>query len=386
MPGWEIIGKEEKKNLIDIFKNSNGVLFAHGFNDRRNNIFRVRAFEKQVAKFLKVKYCVATTSGTMAQYVAMKALGIKRNDEVITQAFTFVATAESIIECGAKVRFLDINNSYNLDPNLIEKNITKKTRLIVPVSMLGNPCEMNRILKIAKKNKIKILEDACESFGAKYKKKYLGTMGDVGVFSLDFQKIISTGEGGLIVTNNKKIYKFCKEFIDHGHESNKIFPRGRDTRTIHGLNLRMNELQAAVGIAQLKKLKYIIKKNQENKSLLKNNIINYNNVISYRKIIDSKGELADTLIFQFQSKNQALTFVKEFNKHGYSTKNLPDAIDWHFSGTWSHMKNSITNFKKGYRYTKYLLESSVSIPIYVKTSKKEILKQAKIINLILKKI
>ena len=204
MPGWEIIGKEEKKNLIDIFKNSNGVLFAHGFNERRNNIFRVRAFEKQVAKFLKVKYCVATTSGTMAQYVAMKALGIKRNDEVITQAFTFVATAESIIECGAKVRFLDINKSYNLDPNLIEKNITKKTRLRVPVSMLGNPCEMDRIFKIAKKNKIKILEDACESFGAKYKKKYLGTMGDIGVFSLDFQKIISTGEGGLIVTNNKK--------------------------------------------------------------------------------------------------------------------------------------------------------------------------------------
>ena len=133
--------------------------------------------------------------------------------------------------------------------------------------MLGNPCDMKAIKKIAKSKNIPILEDACESFGAKYKNSYLGSQSDITVFSLDFAKTITTGEGGLIVTNKKDLYKFCKEFIDHGHENNKKYPRGLDTRKIFGLNLRMTEMQAAVGIEQLKKLNYIISNNQANKSI-----------------------------------------------------------------------------------------------------------------------
>ena len=142
---------------------------------------------------------------------------------------------------------------------------------------------MKEIIKIAKKNKIKILEDSCEALGAKLGKKFVGTMGDAGVFSLDFAKTITTGEGGLIVTNNKKINDFCREFRDHGHQNNSNYPRGQDTRTNWGLNLRMSELQAAVGIAQLKKLKIIVKKNYENKSLLKKLI--KNPLISFKRSV-----------------------------------------------------------------------------------------------------
>jgi 8-amino-3,8-dideoxy-alpha-D-manno-octulosonate transaminase len=384
MPGWELIDNKEKENLIKIFTKSNGVMFAHGFDKRRNYIFRVRNFEKAISKFLKIKYCVATTSGTMAQYVALKALGVKRGDEVMTQAFTFVATAESTIEVGAKLNIINIDETFNIDIKELEKKISNKTKVLVTVPMLGNPCKIDEIKKITKKYNVKILEDACESLGAKYKKKYVGTVGDVGIFSLDFAKTITTGEGGLIVTNNKKIYKFCREYIDHGHENNPKFPRGKDTRKFHGLNLRMTELQAAVGIAQLKKINLIIKKNKKNKKLLKRLISNNKN-IKFRIILD-KDELSDTLIFFLDKKEKALNFSKLFLKHGYSTKNLPDAIDWHFAGTWKHMKKYIINRDKTFRPSKNLLQRAIAIPIFVKHTEKEIKKLALTINEILEVI
>lgn len=388
MPGWELISKEEKKEVNKIFTLSNGVLFGHGFEKRRRNIFRVKIFEKMFSSFLKTKYSITTTSGTMAQYIAMKALGIKRGDEVITQAFTFVATVESIIEIGAKPIIVDIDETFNMCPIDLEKKITKKTKLIVPVPMLGAQCDMEKITKIANKNNIKILEDACESLGAKIANKYVGTHGDVGIFSLDFGKTITTGEGGLITTNNKQIYKFCKEYRDHGHQDNMKFPRGKDSRKISGLNLRMSELQAAVGIAQLRKLKFIIKKNKLNKKLLKKLI--ENPIIKFRKIIDKNGDLSDTLIFYFKNKKFAENFLIQYNKKGYATKNLPDAIDWHFAGTWKHIfskqKKYQSNWKTEWKKSENLLRKSIALPILVKSKKSEIINQAKTINNIFKSL
>jgi len=382
MPGFELIGKQENKELNNIFKNSNGVLFGHAFDKLRNNIFRVREFEKKICNKLKVKYCVATTSGTMAQYVAMKSLGIKENDEVITQAFTFVATVEAIMAIKAKPVIINVNNSFNMCPEELRKKITKNTKLIIPVPMLGNPCDMNEIKKIAKSKNIPVLEDACESFGAKYKDSFVGTKSDISVFSLDFGKTITTGEGGLIVTNKKKLYTFCKEFIDHGHQNNKRLPRGLDTKKIFGLNLRMTEMQAAVGIAQLKKLDFIIKKNQLHKKFIKSNIKKNNN-FEYRTINDPK-ELSDTLIFILKSKKKADNFVKFLNNKSLSTKNIPDAIDWHFAGKWEHIFKHVSKYKKKYRSewkkTADLLEKSVSIPIFVKSQKKDLKNLADHIN------
>ena len=132
----------------------------------------------------------------MAQYIAMKAMGIKRGDEVITQAFTFVATVEAILALGAKPIITDIDESLNMCVNDLKKKISKKTKLIIPVPMLGNPCDMKKILSISKKNKIPILEDACRSLGSKCNGIFVGTQADVGIFSLDFAKTITTGEGG----------------------------------------------------------------------------------------------------------------------------------------------------------------------------------------------
>lgn len=374
MPGFELIGKKENKELNNIFKNSNGVLFGHAFEKLRKNIFRVREFEKQVSKKLKVKYCVATTSGTMAQYVAMKALGIKENDEVITQAFTFVATLEAIMAIKAKPVIIDVDNSFNMCPAELAKKISNKTKLIIPVPMLGNPCDMTAINRIAKSKKIPILEDACESLGSKFRKSFVGTQSDISVFSLDFGKTITTGEGGLIVTNNKKLYTFCKEYIDHGHQNNMRLPRGLDSRTIFGLNLRMTEMQAAVGIAQLKKLDFIISKNKFNKKILKSNIKKNDN-FQFRKINDPQ-ELSDTLIFIFKNKRKSQDFVKFLKRNSIDTKNIPDALNWHFAGKWGHIFKHVSKYRKNYKTewkkTKDLLEKSVAIPIFVKSKKKNL--------------
>ena len=184
------------------------------------------------------------------------------------------------------------------------------------------------------------------------------------------------------MTNKKGLYKFCKEFVDHGHENNKKYPRGLDTRTIFGLNLRMTEMQAAVGIEQLRKLNYIISNNQVNKRYIKS-IIKKNDNFEYRKINDID-ELSDTLILILKNKSITKNLVKLLKKYSITTKNLPDAINWHFAGTWGHIFKHVSRYKKSYnkewKKTQDLLEKSVSIPIFVKSNKKALNNTARVIN------
>lgn len=382
MPGYELVGKEEQEQLNEIFKTSNGVLFAHGFNNLRNNRFRVREFENKFSSKIGSKFTQATTSGTVAQAIAMLAMGVGKGDEVITQSHTFVATVESILAIGATPVLVDIDETYNMCPISLENAITKRTKLIVPVHMLGNPAKMNEIQKIADKYGLMVLEDACEALGAKYDGKYVGTLTEAGIFSLDFAKTITTGEGGLIITDDEKIYKYCKEYHDHGHESNPNYPRGRDTRTIPGMNYRMSEMQGAVGLAQLKKLDFIVSKSRENKKIIKDNI--NKGKIKFRELTDENGDLGDTLIFYFNNKNQAKAFLKKYNEMGYFTKNIPDAIDWHFAGTWNHMFKEVDRYKDTWHYewdrSTKLLERSISIPIYIKSSDDDLEKNIQSIN------
>ena len=261
MPGFEIINMEEKKAVSNLF-DEGGILFAHGFENLRKK-FHVREFEKNFSKKMKCKYSLAVTSGTAAIKIGLRALGVKPGDEVITQSFNFIATIEAILDIGAKPVMININENLNMDLSELEKSINKRTKVILPVHMLGNSCEMDKIVKIANRYKLKILEDNCESIGGKYKKKYLGTLGDVGVFSFDFGKTITTGEGGMIVTNKKKYFDFCKEYHDHGHQNLKKYSRGNDRAKFPGFNYRMTELQGVIGKIQLKKLDFILSENKK---------------------------------------------------------------------------------------------------------------------------
>jgi 8-amino-3,8-dideoxy-alpha-D-manno-octulosonate transaminase len=368
MPGFELIGEEEKLAINEIFEKSGGVLFAHGFDARRNGIFHVRNFEKQFGQWHAGRYAAACTSGTSAQYIAMKCLGIGPGDEIITQAFTFIATVEAILACGAIPIVVDVNDTYNMDPDEMRKAITPRTKAIVPVHMLGNPAEMDEINSIAKEHGLLVIEDSCEALGATYKGRNTGILADAGVFSLDFGKTITCGEGGMIVSNNQELIQKCLQFADHGHECRTDVPRGLDTAKFYGFNFRMTEMQGAVGIAQLAKLDKIISSNRMNKKIIKD-ILRQSDKIKFRRITDEQGELADTIIFNFSQKESADKMVKIMVKEGLGTKNIPDANNWHFAQNWPQIwtENSVykDNYNKVWLKTNELLNRSISLPIMV---------------------
>ena len=361
MPGFELIGKEEKKNIIEIFNKSNGVFFAHGFENLRNNIFRVREFEKQIKKKFNSKQCQVVSSGTAAIKVTLKSIGIKPGDEVITQSFNFIATIEAILDCGAKPIITKIDESLNMCPIDLKKRITKKTKAIIPVHMLGFSANMKEIIKICKRKKIFLIEDNCEAVGAKYFNKYLGTIGDAGILSFDHGKNITTGEGGAILTNNKKIFTSAKEYHDHGHQLNPKFPRGMDTVKIAGFNYRMSELNAAVGLAQIKKISSILKENKKRYLILENII---SKKFKIRKCHKNTIPSFDTFIFEVDKLKLRKKIVKLLKYNNIGTKNLPDAIKWHFASYWKHAisKKEIKRLKESL----IKLKKHIAIPILLK--------------------
>ncbi|MDO8742951.1 MAG: DegT/DnrJ/EryC1/StrS family aminotransferase [Candidatus Azambacteria bacterium] len=366
MPGFELIGKEEKEAVDEIF-DKGGVLFRYGLDAKRENIFRVDNFEKEISQKLHIKYCHAVSSGTAALKLGLFALGVKPGDEVITQSHTFVATVEAILELGAIPIITQVDKSLNMDPEDLEKKITGKTKVIIPVHMAGVSAKMDEIMAIAQKYNIAVFEDAAQAIGATYKGKYLGTIGKAGIYSLDIGKAITTGEGGLLVTNDEELYLKARQYSDHGHEYNSALPRGEDTRTFWGFNYKITEIQGALGLAQLKKLDYVLEKQRENKKKIKDGITGLRG-IEFRELPDKEGDAGDTLIFFLENEAQASQFAKLLKAEGLGTKNLPDAINWHFAGTWSHIFQDSSLWRK----SEELLRRAIALPIMVKTDDEKI--------------
>ena len=359
MPGFELIGKEEQEAVKKIFDDG-GILFAHGFEKLRRN-FHIREFEKMFSQKINCSHSLAVSSGTAAIKIGLKALGVKPGDEVITQAFNFIATVEAILDIGAKPIISNVDESLNMDPEDAKNLITSKTKVILPVHMLGVGADMDKIMKISKEKNLKVLEDNCESLGAKMDGKYLGTIGDVSAFSFDFGKVITTGEGGMVVTNKFKIDKYAREYHDHGHENNVNLPRGKDTKTIYGFNYRMTELQGVIGKVQLSKLDSIIKNNElRYKALLKS----MEKTFDLRKITKKCEIVYDAFIFFEENENLRKKIVQHLKKRGFGTKNLPDAIEWHCAAFWNHAlaKDQINQIIK----TKNILNKAIAIPIWLK--------------------
>ncbi len=217
---------------------------------------KTRKFEEMFAKFTKSKYACAVTSGTTGLYLALLALDIKNNDEVIVPDLTFVASPNSIIATGGKVVLCDIEKkTLNVDIEKLERKITKKTKAIMTVNFNGRTGNFKILKEIAEKNNLSLIEDAAHSLGSYYGKKHQGTLSDIGVFSFSTPKIITTGQGGMIVTNNKKLFEKCVKLKDFGREINKKKKMFHtfEHNTI-GYNFKFTEFQAAVGISQMRKL------------------------------------------------------------------------------------------------------------------------------------
>ena len=370
MPGFEIIGKDELDEIKHLFEESS-ILFRHGFEQIRNNIYKVRDFEESFAKKMKVSYALGVTSGTAALRVALASIDIKRGDEVITQSFTFVATVEAIIESRAIPVITEIDETLNMDPLDLEKKITDKTRAIIAVHMLGVPSQLKEIKKIAKKYGIPLIEDAAWGCGGFYDGIPLGTYGDVGCYSFDFAKTMTTGEGGMLVFNSKKIYDKACAWHDHGHENNPNLPRWKDSRSSSGFNYRMNEVQGAIGLAQLRKLDYVVSEQRKNAHIIDEVISDFS--IEMRKMPKNSIETSDALVFFVDSNKIAIACRNSLLKVGIGTKILPEAITWHFAGTWDHipelMLRNGSNLSMQFSKSADILSRSVSIPINVKMDK-----------------
>ena len=365
MPGYELIGKKEKKEVTKIF-DEGGVLFRQGFEKLRKN-FKTVKFEKNFARYMNSNYALAVTSGTAALRVALASLNLKKGDEVITQSFTFVATVEAIIESGLQPVCCDIDKTLNLDPLKLEKLINKRTKAVIVVHMLGVSPHMDQIIKICKKRKISIIEDTAWGCGGFYGKARLGTLGRMGTFSFDFAKSMTTGEGGMILFKNKNDYLSAKAWHDHGHENNPNLPRWEDSRKKSGFNFRMTELQAAVGLAQLRKLKKILELHKKNRMLIWKKIKSLD--IELRNVPKKNKETFESLIFFVKNRSIAKKCRKALNKKGVFTKILPEATTWHFSKHWSHMpelKKKHGNLQKCFRASNSIISRSISIPVNIK--------------------
>jgi 8-amino-3,8-dideoxy-alpha-D-manno-octulosonate transaminase len=346
MAGAELIGKEEIKEVMDVLET--GVLMRYGFDKERKGVFKVRQLEEEFCKYCGVKYALGVTSGSSALKVALTAMDVGPGDEVLVPAFTFLATYEAVLEAGAIPVMCDIDDTLNFDPNEIEKKMTKYTKAVIPVHMCGSSAKIDKIVKIARKNKLLVLEDNAQGCGASFKGKKLGGLGDMGIFSFDYYKTVTTGEGGLVITNNKKLYLRSEWYSDHGHDHNPKVGRALEGRTILGFNYRMNELQGALGLAQLRKLDFIIAEQNKNKKVIKDALAQVPGV-GFRTLPDPEGDSATFLAFNLPDEKTALKFQKLLSEGGLDTTCYKNN-KWHYVPNWEHFLAFSTASSKKYPF------------------------------------
>jgi 8-amino-3,8-dideoxy-alpha-D-manno-octulosonate transaminase len=369
MPGFEVIGAEEQAEIDDVFRRG-GVLFRHGFDGIRNGCYKVRDFEAAFAQYMGVPHALAVTSGTAALRVALAALNLQPGDEVITQAFTFVATAEAIIESRLVPVCCEVDDTLNMDPVDLERRITPRTRAVIAVHMLGTPARLREIKAVCERHNLVLIEDAAWGCGGSLDGVRLGTWGRMGTFSFDFAKTMTTGEGGMIVFHERADYERAAAWHDHGHENNPAVPRWEDTRSGSGFNYRMTELQGAVGLAQLRKLDDVVRRQRTNRDAMWRAIADLPGVTP-RAVPAESQETADALVFEVPAADVAREVRTRLLAAGSATKILPEAVTWHFAGTWTHMPELVAthgDLAAAFPTTASRLSRCVSLPVIVKMS------------------
>ena len=340
MPGFELWSDKERKEVSDVL--NTGILMRYGFDGLRKEGWKSKELEETICRKFGSKYAQLTSSGTSALTTALAALGIGADDEVILPSFTFVASFEAVISAGAVPVFVDVDETLTLNPDAIRKAITPKTKCVMSVHMCGSMSDLDAIIAICKEHNLILLEDACQSIGATYKGRTLGTIGDAGTFSFDFVKTITCGEGGAVVTDSEDVYIKCDGYSDHGHDHKGGVDRGADLHPFIGYNFRISELHAAVGLAQIKRLDDFLAIQKKNHAALKN-ILSQVQEISFRKIPDLDGDSCTFLSWFLPTEEITRAVVNEMKAQGILAGNFYwYDNNWHYIRKWDHLKNAVT--------------------------------------------
>ncbi|MFO7558545.1 MAG: DegT/DnrJ/EryC1/StrS family aminotransferase [Desulfobacterales bacterium] len=334
MPGFEIFGEDERREVQEVLET--GVLFRYGFEQARKGRFKALTFEKNLGKIIGAEYCHLCSSGTAALSIALAACGIGAGDEVIVPPFTFIATIEAVLNAGAVPVFTEIDETLCIDPNGLESVLSPRTKAILPVHMCGAMARIDEIRSFCDQKGLVLIEDACQSVGATFNGKGLGTFGRMGCFSFDYVKTITCGEGGAVVTDDKELYRLADQYSDHGHDHIGS-DRGLEGHPILGANYRISELNAAIGVAQLGKLDYILATQRRNKTILKEAMSGFSD-ISFRTVPDESGDSATFLSFFLPKEEKARDVMDGLGRAGVDGCFYYYANNWHYYRQWEHLK------------------------------------------------
>lgn len=337
MPGFELFGAEERKEVNDVL--STGIMMRYGFDAQRQGMWKSLELEKEICNTFGSQYAHLTSSGTAALTTAMAALGIGCGDEVIMPAFTFVASFEAVLSVGATPVLVDVDDTLTLNPTAVKNAITAKTKCIMPVHMCGSMAQLTELQQICNDHNLLLLEDACQSIGATYNGKCVGTIGHAGTFSFDFVKTITCAEGGVVMTNSQDVFTKCDGFTDHGHD-HKGIDRGADLHPFIGYNFRISELHAAVGLAQIRKLNTFLSIQKQNHSLLKS-ILSTVPQISFRRVPDANGDSCTFLSWFLPTEEITRKFVAAMKEQNIMAGNFYwYDNNWHYIKKWDHLKTA----------------------------------------------
>ena len=321
---------------------------------------RVRQFEDLLSNFVKSKFAIAVNSGTSALQASLYALDIKPNAEVLIPSFTFVATANSVKSIGAKPVFVDIlKDNFTMDPDDMKKKITKRTKAIIPVHLYGHVAYMKEIMEIAKKHQLEIIEDASQSLGSKFKGKHSGTFSRLGCFSMYAAKVMTAGEGGAIVTDDKKLFEKLKQIRNHGLSKHHITSK-------FGLNLRLPEINAAIAKIQMKKLPTFLRQRKKNAQILTEFLQNHDIILPKER----KNEVMNWYLYTVTLK-QRDKIMNKLNSAGIGA-----AVYYNppiHQTPYYKTKKTLTT-------TEWASRNVISLPIHPKVKKSDLLKIKKALS------
>ncbi len=311
-PGGLLIGEEEKAAVLEVLDSQS--LFRH-YGPRP--LHKVVQFERAFAEAVGARHAVGVTSGTAALMAALAALGAGPGDEVIVPTYTWVATINAVVALGAVPVFVDVDATLTMDPAKVDAAVTPRTKVILPVHMRGCGADMDPLLDAAARHRLRVVEDAAQAVGGRYRGRRLGTLGAISAYSLQYHKVITTGEGGMVVTDDPRLWERAVRYHDQGsvrmEELDETIPAGNPLMI--GINFRMSEITGAIGLVQLRRMDGIIERMRAHKRAIVDGLSGLRHFV-IRPVPDPDGDTGATLIFFLPSADATRQFSKALMAEG----------------------------------------------------------------------